>query len=81
MSPLSIFCLTFTSIFPPLGIWFNKLFYGGFTMNVNRRFITKIILVMLMISFCFPVFSFASDDVFVWSGDDITSTVNADMRK
>ena len=50
-------------------------------MNVNRRFVTKIILVMLMISFCFPIFSFANDDVFVWSGDDITSTVNADMRK
>lgn len=50
-------------------------------MNINQRFITKIILVMLMISVCFPIFSFANDDMFVWSGDDLTSMVNADMRK
>lgn len=46
-------------------------------MFMNRRLMTKIVLLMLIIVFLFPMFSLASDDVYVWSNDVLTSSVNA----
>lgn len=46
-------------------------------MYVNRSFIAKILLLMFIITLIFPVFTFASDDMFVWSEDDVTSMVSA----
>lgn len=46
-------------------------------MFMNRKFIAKVVLLVFMISFLFPVFSLASDDVYVWSSDVVTSSVSA----
>lgn len=46
-------------------------------MCLKQSFFAKIVLVCFMISFIFPVFSLATDSVFVWSEDTTTSTVNA----
>ena len=46
-------------------------------MYVNHSFITKIVIACIIISFIFPVFSLATDSVFVWSEDGTTSAVNA----
>lgn len=48
-------------------------------MFMNRRLMAKIVLIVFMISFLFPVFSLASDDVYVWSSDVITSSVSTDV--
>lgn len=48
-------------------------------MFINRKFIAKILLLCFIISFVFPIFTFASDDVFVWSEDLDTSIVNANI--
>ncbi len=46
-------------------------------MFMNRKFIAKVVLLVFMISFLFPVFSLASEDVYVWSSDVVTSSVSA----
>lgn len=46
-------------------------------MFMNRRLMARILLLILIISFLFPVFSLASDDVYVWSSDALTSSVSA----
>lgn len=46
-------------------------------MFMNRKFIAKVVLLIFMISFLFPVFSLASEDVYVWSSDVVTSSVSA----
>lgn len=46
-------------------------------MFMNRRLIAKMILLILIIYFSFPIFSFASEDMYVWSSDVVTSPVSA----
>lgn len=46
-------------------------------MFMNRRLIAKMILLILIIYFSFPIFSFASEDMYVWSSDALTSSVSA----
>ncbi|MBO5479212.1 MAG: D-alanyl-D-alanine carboxypeptidase [Clostridia bacterium] len=40
----------------------------------------KIVLLIFIISFAFPIFSLATDSVFVWSQDDDTSAVSANIE-
>ncbi len=47
-------------------------------MFANYRFFTKIVFVCVVISFIFPVFSFASD-TFMWSDYDATSMVSSNI--
>ncbi len=49
-------------------------------MFIKQNLILKFILLILIISFIFPICSMASDSVFVWSSDDTTSNVNADIN-
>lgn len=48
-------------------------------MFSNYRFFTKVISFCIILSFIFPIFSFASD-TFWWSDYDATSTVNSDIN-
>lgn len=45
-------------------------------MFMKRRLMAKIVLLILIIVFLFPMFSLASDDVYFWSSDVLTSSVN-----
>ena len=49
-------------------------------MFIKQNLILKFILLILIISFIFPICSMASDSVLVWSSDDTTSNVNADIN-
>lgn len=49
-------------------------------MYVNRSLMAKIVLLIFIISFAFPIFSLATDSVFVWSQDDDTSAVSANIE-
>lgn len=46
-------------------------------MFMNRKLMAKMILLILIIYFLFPIFSFASEDMYVWSSDALTSSVSA----
>lgn len=48
-------------------------------MCVNNKFVVSIISVFLVAFLCFPYFSFASDSVTIWSGEDVTSEVSASV--
>ncbi len=49
-------------------------------MNIYR-ILSKIILLIFVITLFAPIVSSASDDVFVWSYDDTTSIVNANLNQ
>lgn len=47
-------------------------------MFTNYRFFTKVVSICIILSFIFPIFSFASDS-FWWSDYDATSMVSSNI--
>ena len=50
-------------------------------MCVNNKLFVSIVCAFLIFSLCLPVFCFASNDLPVWSSDNVTSSVNANVNE